>query len=857
MFFSAAADHITGGEVFYTFTGNNAGQNTYFVTMKLFMRCNSGRNFPDPAIISVFDRQNGSRITNTSVNIARRETIRLDTVDPCISNPPQVCYEIAYYELSVTVPPNEGGYLIVGQVNFRIRDITNLVPGSSSVGATYTAEIPGTKNYSTATINNSARFVANDLVIVCAGNPFSYSFAARELDDDRLTYSFCDAYQTGTSGGGGQGQQPPIPPPYFSVPYGNGFDGQSPLGPDVNIDPTTGVISGIAPPAGIYIVTVCVAEWRSGIVIATQRKDIQINVTDCSIAAARLPAEVLLCKDLTFLRQENGSTSSLIQRYEWLIFNRQGASIHQSTDPVLEYLFQDTGLYQIRLWTNKGIACPDSATSTVRVYPGQKAGATIAGTCIGRPTQFADASTTRYGRITGWRWNFGEPNNLSDTANTATASYTYPSSGNKLVQLIAINSNGCRDTVGVPWSISDRPQVLPAFKDTLICPPDTLTLSVGGLGNITWQGLSARVGGSNTAPRIAPITTTTYIVTLDQDGCVNTDTLTVRVTDRVLLSTQPDSTICSGDPTPLRSTTNATSIRWEPEAIMSNPTAYAPVASPATTTTIRATARISQCTATSQFILTPVPYPVAIAGPGGAICANGPGLALQATTGSSNIQWTPATGLSNPTSPNPIARPGTTTTYTLQVLENRGCPKPGIDTLTVQVAQPIVLNLPRDTTVVIGQPLQLRVSGADSYLWSPAAGLNDATGSNPVITYNQPQERVVLRVTGYNGGCEASESVQIRVFAGPAVYVPTAFTPNGDGLNDLIKPTLAGMQKLVYFRLYNRYGQLLYETLSEGAGWDGRFNGQLQPPTNYVWAVQAIDYKGAVYVQKGTVMLVR
>lgn len=854
----AKADHITGGEIYYTYVNNQAGLNTYVVTMKLFMRCNSGRSFPDPAVISVFDRLTFTRVTDVSVNIARRETIRLDTVDPCISNPPTVCYEIAYYEFTLSVPPNENGYIISGQVNFRIARISNLVNGSSGVGATYTAEIPGMRGFSTATRNNSATFTANDLVIVCAGNPFTYSFAAREIDEDQISYSFCNAYQTGTSSGGQQTQQPPVAPPYPAVPYGNGFDGTAPLGPLVSIDPATGEISGIAPEPGVYVVTVCVTERRSGIIIATQRKDIQINVTNCSIAAARLPGEIMLCRDTTYLRQENGSNSSLIQRYEWSVLNREGTTIHETTQPVLEYTFRDTGQYRVRLLTNRGIACPDSATSVVRVYPGQRTAAQIAGTCIGRPTEFRDRSTTRYGSITAWRWNFGEATSLGDTAITAVANYIYPEIGNKVVQLVSINTNGCKDTASIPWEITSRPQIMPAFKDTLICLPDTLTLQVNGQGIVSWVNLTAQVGGTNILPRVAPQATTSYVVNLDQDGCFNTDTITVRVTDRVTLTTPPDTTICAGDATPLRAITNATSIQWQPAALFDNPGINTPIANVTNTTTVLVTGRVSRCVATSQFVVRPVPYPTADAGEGGGLCATSAGLQLSATTSSTtNLQWSPAEGLSNNRIPNPIARPTTTTTYTLQVFENNGCPKPGVDTITIQVAQPIVLNTPRDTSVVIGQPLELRVSGATTYLWSPADGLSNPRLSNPLVTYNQPRENVTLRVTGYNNGCEATETIRVRVFAGPAVYVPTAFTPNGDGLNDVLKPTLAGMQRLVFFRLYNRYGQLIYETGQEGSGWNGTFNGQLQPATNYVWAVQAVDYKGETYVQKGTVMLIR
>lgn len=92
---------------------------------------------------------------------------------------------------------------------------------------------------------------------------------------------------------------------------------------------------------------------------------------------------------------------------------------------------------------------------------------------------------------------------------------------------------------------------------------------------------------------------------------------------------------------------------------------------------------------------------------------------------------------------------------------------------------------------------------------------------------------------------------------GPTVFVPTAFTPNGDGLNDLLRPIGAGIREIEYFGIYNRWGQLLFSTRQNGKGWDGRMNGTLQASGTYVWQVQAVDYLGKPYFQKGVFTLVR
>ena len=90
--------------MYYTYVGFSNGLYRYEVTLKLFMRCNSGRQFPDPAIISVFDKANRNRVNDISVDMFSQRTIQITNPDPCITDPPRVCYEVAYYNFTVYLP---------------------------------------------------------------------------------------------------------------------------------------------------------------------------------------------------------------------------------------------------------------------------------------------------------------------------------------------------------------------------------------------------------------------------------------------------------------------------------------------------------------------------------------------------------------------------------------------------------------------------------------------------------------------------------------------------------------------------------------------------------------------------------
>ena len=145
------------------------------------------------------------------------------------------------------------------------------------------------------------------------------------------------------------------------------------------------------------------------------------------------------------------------------------------------------------------------------------------------------------------------------------------------------------------------------------------------------------------------------------------------------------------------------------------------------------------------------------------------------------------------------------------------------------------------------------------YLWSPADNLSSPVIADPVAGFTAETPGFRYKVVGSSTtGCNDSAYVTIKVFkTGPAVFVPTGFTPNNDGRNDLLYPIAVGMRSIDYFNVYNRWGQLVFSTRRNGYGWDGRINGQLQTSSTYVWMVKAVDYNGNSYFQKGISTLIR
>ncbi len=854
---AARADHITGGEMTYTFGGIVNGQYQYHVTLKLYKRCNSGRLFADPNIVSIFNRTSGARIMDVSVALSHEDHIGLPP-DPCISNPPEVCYDVGYYLFTVLLPGSADGYVLASEVNYRIMGINNLAT-SAQVGATYTCEIPGTSSANTGPLNGSVQFTASDLVVVCASNLMSYSFSATDPDGDILRYSFCGAYNSQNSGTNGA---PASPPPFPHLAYNPpGFSEVTPLGDQVQINPNTGLITGLAPSPGIYVVTVCVEEIRGGVVIATQRKDIQIHVADCSIASVQLQPAYYLCNSTTTISIVNLSNSELITEWLWRVYDPAGNLIYTTDTEDLTYTFSLTGTYKVKLKVNPDGPCSDEDSTEVLVYPGLIPNFAVSGVCFtSPPASFTDLSVTPAGTvITSWKWDFGEPSTTADISTLQNPTYAYPTTGNKIVRLTITNSNGCVDTIRRTIAILDKPPVNLAFRDTLICLNDALQLQANGGGIFSWSPNVNIINANTATPTVSPVTTTWYYADMNLNGCTNRDSVKVRVVDRVSLQVMNDTTICSGDTIQLRINSDALRYAWTPSAqVIGSPFIQDPFVKTNTTTSYQVTATIGGCSINGAINVIAIPYPAVDAGEDITICYNTT-TQLQGTTDGNSWQWSPSNTLSNPAILNPVASPLQTTVYTLTAYDNsRGCPKPGKDIITVIVSPKLNVSAGRDTAVIVGQLLQLNATGATTYQWSPPDNLSSTSIPNPVATFNAATAGLQYKVVGLNaGGCKDSAYIRIRVFdSSPIVFVPTAFTPNNDGKNDVLRPIPAGIQHIEYFNIYNRWGQLVFSSKG-GIGWDGRIAGQIQSTNTFVWTVKAVDYIGKPYFQKGVVTLIR
>jgi gliding motility-associated-like protein len=863
------AKHIVGGEVIYDYVRtDNMSTKKYAITLRLFRdnRCTDCSDMPANVTLGIFNNDNNSRLGNF-LNIKLSTTRNLDIISApsCLSNTPQFNYSVGLYIFEIELPNNGNGYTITYQTCCRIQNITNVGNrNDEKVGSTFTGVIPGSNTLTNGIIDNSARFKTG-ISIICSNKPFILDFTATDPDPtDSLVYEFYSAYNGGAATDAGFDE--PQPPNYGSISYVFPYSGFSPLGASASINSATGIISGIAPSSGSYVVAVLVKSFRNKIFVASHRKDFIVTVAPCDFASSELKLNYSNCNNLNFtFNNENNSLLNLT--FDWDFGDPASGINNTSTLEFPQHTYTVPGNYILKLIVNKNTPCVDSSTAFVGAWPGfNPAYAPIPSQCKNTPVQFTDLTTTSFPPVTFWKWDFGVTSLSNDTIiGDKNPTYTYTEAGTYNATFIVETAKGCRDTLYPEVKIVDKP-IFFITKDTLICTIDTLQLrSNVNTGSITWEPNTTINDVNSFNPLVSPDNTQIYTANYtDQFQCKNTASVKINVVDKVTLFTSNDTTVCRTDNAMLNISTDALYFAWtsDPPSLITttnikNPT----VLSTAPITTYRIKASISnKCFKENDIIVKTVPYPAPLVTTDAPICF-GNNAQLNAS-GGAFYKWSPGIYLSNQNIENPIViNPLKTTTYTVSVTDTLGCPKLVTKPITVDVIKIIADAGPTDTSIVLDQPLFLNattnITGVVNYSWvTPNTWLSDINIKNPVAT---PPNNITYKVVATNSiGCKSSDTINVKVFfLTPDIYIPSAFTPDPDGKNDLFRPIALGIKSLESFSVYNRWGLLLYTTNKINEGWDGKYKGKTQDPGTYVWQANATDYRNKKISRKGTVILIK
>ncbi|TLX74050.1 PKD domain-containing protein [Labilibacter sediminis] len=223
--------------------------------------------------------------------------------------------------------------------------------------------------------------------------------------------------------------------------------------------------------------------------------------------------------------------------------------------------------------------------------------------------------------------------------------------------------------------------------------------------------------------------------------------------------------------------------------------------------------------------------------------------------GGVGYKWAPSESLDNSFVSDPIASPLETTKYIVEVVDENNCVNTDEVTLTVQ--QYPFVNF-SDSTIIIGESIKLDLSKPDirEYIWSPNIGISCTNCPNPVLNPVESME-YSLALTDTSDCFTMDYPVDIRVQKKYSVDVPTAFTPNKDNVNDYVLVNGWGIQELVYFRIFNRVGEMIFESTDLSEGWNGTYKGKPQNADIYNYVVRVKTYGNEYLNKKGNIKLIR
>jgi len=603
---------------------------------------------------------------------------------------------------------------------------------------------------------------------------------------------------------------------------------------------------------GVYTVKLVVTDPHGCTDTATYIGYINANKPDASFY---MTDSLSICPPLStsFINTSTGAIS-----YSWTLGDGTSSLLPSPSD-----LYITSGVYHVRLIATNIYGCADTAigTATIFGYAGSFSYTPDSGCSPLTVHFYADISN-----VPTIIWDFGN-GSTSTVSATDSMTYTYTLPGAFVPKLILSDNTGCEsasqgtdtikiDAVTAGFTENPNPVCLGGsfnFVDTSHSYWSSIT---------AWSWLFDGTTNTTSAPTFTIATPGTYPATLqvtDAWGCTGTVNDDVMVYPPPVITVSPDTIICLGDAATLTGY-GGVSYTWSPPATLSCISCNPSMASPTVITSYTVTGMdVHGCTNTDTTTVFLKTKTVSVAYMDTSICQ---GVTIHLLdSGANKFNWSPAAGLSSPTVADPLASPLETTKYT--IIAQLGSCIPDTNTLIITVYPVPTVTTSPDQTVVAGTPAQLTAKGQNiaTYLWDNAYILNCDTCPTTVATMSVTTHFTVTVTSAF--GCTNSDSTTVFVICDKSqIFIPNAFTPNGDGQDDVFYPRGTGISVIKSFRIYNRWGELLFERTGIGLNdvanaWDGTYNGSMPKPDVYVYIIDATCETGAPVNIKGDVTIIR
>lgn len=404
-------------------------------------------------------------------------------------------------------------------------------------------------------------------------------------------------------------------------------------------------------------------------------------------------------------------------------------------------------------------------------------------------------------------------------------------------------------------SLSFNSSVTRTIDDVTICEGTSVQLSATGANSYIWTPANGLSNANIANPVATPSVTTRYFVTGTQsEGCFSTDNVLITVNPKPIISKSADDLICEGIPKQLFSSGGVT-YSWNPTTGLNNSQISDPIATLNTTTKYYIKVTNNEgCSVTDSILLTVRKKPVFLVSDKVDGCLN-TNSQLNAS-GGDLYTWTPTSFLNNSQIPNPVSSTNQTISYSVTILDTVCMLNTTLDALVTIWPNPVIQVQKSNDIDCSNGTAELTVTGGISYNWTPLPGLSNLTG--PQTSVN-PTQTTVYTVAGTDiHGCTNIDSIEVLVLNdNKSTYsMPTAFTPNNDGINDCYGIKFWGVIEELDFSIYNRWGERVFHTKEAGKCWNGYHRGILQEPDVFVYMIRAKTTCGEIF-RKGSFALIR
>ena len=430
-------------------------------------------------------------------------------------------------------------------------------------------------------------------------------------------------------------------------------------------------------------------------------------------------------------------------------------------------------------------------------------------------------------------------------------------------EFVLVDHVGC--TVPYPLdSIIAHPIPHLTVSDTSICSGTRVSLSIASdVSQIQWSPDTLLNCSTCSTVSLTPFDSMVYLVAVtNQYGCQTEAPVRVNAVPLPVLNDSVSARLCAQDSKTLFAG-NASKIVWSPSLYLSDSTVAAPVCTPLTSVNYTVTgSNVLGCSVSAQVPVT-VKNKVSITLPGQAnVCSEGtvnlPVSIVFASDLGSTYRWNKPEYLNDPTSSDPLASPGThSMDFTVVVNSGHCIPDTQIVAVKVIPTPDIEVSSTVATTPLADVPLYAASHQELTYQWYSMDSLSckDCRRTNVFPTQSQ-----MVYVEGTNStGCTVKDSVFIDVQAcdGNTIFLPNTFTPNGDGLNDKFYIRTATLSNLKYFRIFDEWGNMVFETNRLEEGWDGNVNGKQSPQAVYIYVLEGKCQNGYDVIKTGNVTAIR